>query len=89
MPLARVRVSDRISEIMHMLSERTTSLLLSEVIANERSRLVIIVTFLAVLELWKQERIIVRQEALLGPIVLERGSRWTEQIQVAEDDLDT
>ena len=89
MPLARVRVSDRISEIMHMLSERTTSLLLSEVIANERSRLVIIVTFLAVLELWKQERIIVRQEALLGPIVLERGSRWTEQIQVAEDDLDS
>jgi segregation and condensation protein A len=88
MPLARVRVSDRITEIMNMLSERRTSVLLSEVIANERSRLVIIVTFLAVLELWKQERIIVRQDTLLGPIVLERGSRWTEQIRVDEDALD-
>ena len=88
MPLARVRVSDRIAEIMSMLSERTTSLLLSEVIANERSRLVIIVTFLAVLELWKQERIIVRQEAPLGPIVLERGVRWMERIQVDDENLE-
>jgi segregation and condensation protein A len=39
---------------------------------------VIVVTFVAVLELWKWERIDVRQQELLGPIVLERGPRWTE-----------
>ncbi|HLI05838.1 MAG TPA: ScpA family protein [Ktedonobacteraceae bacterium] len=87
MPLARVRVSERIAEIISMLSERSTSLLLSEVIANERSRLVIIVTFLAVLELWKQERLVVRQDVLLGPIVLDKGPRWSEQIPVDEERL--
>jgi segregation and condensation protein A len=55
--------------------------LLSEVIANERSRLVIIVTFLAVLELWKWERISVKQADLLGPIMLERGARWDAEGQ--------
>src|SRR5579885_68301 len=85
MPLARVRVSERIAEIINMLSERSTSLLLSEVIANEHSRLVIIVTFLAVLELWKQERFVVRQDALLGPIILDKGPRWSEQIPLDEE----
>src|SRR5579883_427975 len=85
MPLARVRVSERIAEIISMLAERTTSLLLSEVIAGERSRLVIIVTFLAVLELWKQERLVVRQYIALGPIVLDKGPRWSEQIPLDEE----
>src|SRR5579872_6629322 len=51
-PLARVRVSDRIAEIASLLCMKPT-VLLSEVIENEHSRLVIIVTFLAVLEMWK------------------------------------
>jgi len=80
MPTARVRVSERIAEIISRLEERPT-ILLSEVIANERSRLVIIVTFLAVLELWKWERISVKQEDLMAPILLERGSRWGEEGQ--------
>jgi segregation and condensation protein A len=78
MPVARVRVSERIAEIMSRLEERPT-ILLSEVIEHERSRLVIIVTFLAILELWKWERITVKQEELLGPIMLERGTRWAEE----------
>lgn len=85
MPLARVRVSERSAEIINMLSQRTTSLLLEEVIANEHSRLVIIVTFLAVLELWKQERLVVRQDVLLGPIVLDRGPCWSEQVPIDEE----
>jgi segregation and condensation protein A len=60
--------------------------LLSEVVENERSRLVIIVTFLAVLEMWKGERIAVKQETLMGPIVLERGVRWEEDIK--EDEVE-
>ena len=84
LPLARVRVSERIAEIVSLLSVKPV-LLLSEVVENERSRLVIIVTFLAVLEMWKHARIVVKQETLLGPILLERGERWSEEIQVEED----
>jgi segregation and condensation protein A len=80
MPVARVRVSERIAEIMSRLQERER-LLLSEIIEHERSRLVIIVTFLAVLELWKWERISVKQEGLMTPILLERGARWGEEGQ--------
>ena len=77
LPMARISVGERISEIAGLLSERR-SVLLSEVVENERSRLVIIVTFLAVLEMWKRERIAVKQEMLMGPIVLERGTGWEE-----------
>jgi segregation and condensation protein A len=76
MPIARVRVSERISEIMAHLQEKP-EVSLTEIIAQERSRLVIVVTFLAILELWKWERIDVKQEALMAPIQLERGSRWS------------
>lgn len=87
MPVARVRVSDRIEEIMGRLQERP-EIPLTEVIINERSRLVIIVTFLAVLELWKWQRINVRQSELLGPIMLERGDRWSDDGQETMDDIE-
>ena len=80
MPVARVRVSERIAEIVGRLQEKD-GLTLDEIIENEHSRLVIIVTFIAVLELWKWRRIEVRQEDLLGPITLERGERWNEALQ--------
>jgi len=76
-PVARVRVSERIAEIISHLQE-CPSILLSQVLENEHSRIVIVVTFIAVLELWKWERIDVRQQGLLGPILLERGARWAE-----------
>jgi segregation and condensation protein A len=79
LPIARVSVSERISEIVSWLSERS-SVLLAEVVENEHSRLVIIVTFLAVLEMWKREQITVKQEMLMGPIILERGARWEDLI---------
>ncbi len=79
LPLARVRVSDRIAEIAQILRTRPT-LCLSEVLANETSRFVIVVTFLAVLEMWKHARVSVRQETLLGPIVLVRGERWAQSL---------
>ena len=85
LPTARITVKDRISEIANLLKTKP-SLLLTEVIENESSRFVIIVTFLAVLEMWKHERIAVRQESLLGPILLERGKRWMEE--AVEDEAD-
>jgi len=85
LPTARITVKERISEIANLLKTKP-SLLLTEVIENESSRFVIIVTFLAVLEMWKHERIAVRQESLLGPILLERGKRWMEE--AVEDEAD-
>lgn len=84
-PLARVRVSQRIAELREVLSERAV-VSLSEVLEGETSRFVIIVTFLAVLELWKHARIIVTQHELFGPILLERGERWSERDLVIEDE---
>ena len=86
-PSARVRVSERISEIVDML-RRTPAIHLSKVLENEHSRIIIIVTFLAVLELWKRERIRVTQETLFEPILLERGERWTEDEQLTEEELE-
>ncbi len=84
-PLARVRVSQRIAEIREILSERTT-IYLAEILAGESSHFVIIVTFLALLELWKHARIAVTQTELFGPILLERGEKWDERDLVIEDE---
>lgn len=84
-PLARVRVSQRIAELREILSERST-ISLAEVLEGETSRFVIIVTFLAVLELWKHARIAVTQHELFGPILLARGECWAERDLVIEDE---
>ncbi len=86
-PLARVRISERIAEIVSLLRARQ-SVLLSELIETDHSRLVIVVTVLAVLELWKRQRICVKQTALFGPIILERGEDWTEDEQIAEEEVE-
>jgi segregation and condensation protein A len=85
MPLARVRVGQRIAEIREILNERTT-IYLAEILEGENSRFVVIVTFLAVLELWKHARIVVTQPDLFGPILLERGEQWAERDLVIEDE---
>jgi segregation and condensation protein A len=79
-PAARVRVSERIAIIVDLLRARS-GILLTELIENEHSRLVIVVTFLAVLEMWKRARICVRQDGNFGPILLERGEHWEEDEQ--------
>jgi segregation and condensation protein A len=86
-PLARVRVSERIAKIVGLLRIHP-SILISELIENDSSRLVIIVTLLAVLELWKRERIYIKQTDLFGPILLERGERWTPDEQLSEEEVE-
>ncbi len=85
LPLARLRVSERITEIVSILRLRP-HLSLAELLENETSRLVIIVTFLAVLELWKHTRITVTQNSLFSSILLERGERWEENDQIPVED---
>lgn len=85
LPLARVRVSERIAEIVGILRARP-QLSLAELLDNDTSRLLIIVTFLAVLELWKHERITVAQSSLFCPILLERGERWEDNNHIPIED---
>jgi segregation and condensation protein A len=84
MPIARVRVSERIAEIASRLREQPV-LLLSDILAHETSRFVIIVTFIAILEMWKWRRIDINQDDLFGPITLERGDLWLE---VGQEELE-
>ena len=85
MPVARVRVSERIAEISSRLQERPL-ILLSEVLEHETSRFVIIVTLIAILEMWKWRRINIYQDDLFGPITLERGELWSETGQETLDE---
>ena len=86
-PTARVRVSECIAEIVGLLRVHS-SIHLSDLLENEHSRIIIIVTFLAVLELWKREGIHVTQTTLFDPILLERGERWSENEQLSEEELE-
>jgi segregation and condensation protein A len=86
-PMARLRVSERIAEIVALLRARS-SIHLSELLKNEHSRIVIVVTFLAVLELWKRERIRITQTSLFNPILLEHGECWSENEQLSEEELE-
>ena len=81
-PLARITIRERTAEIVRLLHERT-SIFLAELIEKERSHLVVIVTFLAVLEMWKRERITVTQDSLFGSICLQRGPCW---FAIGQDD---
>jgi segregation and condensation protein A len=77
LPLARVSVRDCIAKIVTLLNSEPC-ISLEKLVENECSLLVIIVTFLAILDMWKHEQIAVRQDSLFGSIYLERGARWGE-----------
>jgi segregation and condensation protein A len=69
LPLPSVTVAEKIAEVLELLA-REGRALLEDVLRACHSRLAVVVTFLAVLELWHQARIIVRQADLFGPIEL-------------------
>ncbi|GAC1452513.1 MAG: ScpA family protein [Ktedonobacterales bacterium] len=69
LPLPVVTVADKIAEVEALLA-REGRALLEDVLRACTSRLAIVVTFLAVLELWHQARIVVQQSGLFGPIEL-------------------
>ncbi len=84
----RVRVRDKILSIVHSLKE-VGRLSFRRVIKNARSRLEIVVSFLAVLELLKQDQVEVRQDEMFGDIELVRGSGWQgDQIDEFEFEFD-
>lgn len=70
-------VAEQIARIEEHLARRP-SVCFSELLAGAHSRVEIIVTLLAVLELVKQDRVFVRQEQLFGEIVIERATMSEE-----------
>lgn len=73
--IPRVHIRDRIERIVGAIRSlgRTS---LSSVLADVRSRLEIVVSFLAILELVKQGQVSVEQEGLFGEIEIAPGERW-------------
>jgi segregation and condensation protein A len=78
LPLPVVRVSDKIAEIEVALAVHGR-IIFEELLRSATSRLAVVVTFLAVLELWHEERIRVVQEGLFAPILVLPGERTSVQ----------
>lgn len=72
-----VTIQDKMGELRDLLRHRRR-LNFTHLLRQSRHRQEIIVTFLAVLELIKQEEIQVRQDGLFGPIMLEAIARDNE-----------
>jgi segregation and condensation protein A len=74
-PLPIVTIRQKISLIASLLNQ-SRSVKFSGMLGRARSRLEIVVTFLAMLELVKLHLVLVRQEKLFGEIEIEPSDRW-------------
>ncbi|MGH2503390.1 MAG: hypothetical protein ACRDID_12870, partial [Ktedonobacterales bacterium] len=74
LPLPLVTVAEMIDEVERLLAERGR-VTLEEALLTATSRFSVVVTFLAVLEMWHQGRLAVRQETLFGPVEILPGVR--------------
>jgi segregation and condensation protein A len=72
LPLPIVTVAEKMEEIEERLTA-DVSFSLSEMLVLDMRRIVIVVTFIAVLELWHLHRITVLQEELFGEVVVGRA----------------
>jgi len=66
-----VTIEEQIEHIEHELTQKP-SIAFRSLLSRAVSRIEVIVTLLAVLELIKQDRVTVRQEALFGEIIIEK-----------------
>lgn len=79
-PLPLVTIAQKIAEVEALLRERGRATLV-EVLRTADSRFAVVVTFLAVLELWHQARLVVQQEQLFGQIEILPGPKFGERIE--------
>jgi segregation and condensation protein A len=73
----RVTIRQKIAYISERLSKSQYSSF-KELVGTGNSRLEVVVTFLALLELVKRYRVSARQDALFGDIHIERSEEWNE-----------
>ena len=86
LPQPLITIAEMIAEVEALLAMHD-SVPLEEVLLTATSRFAVVVTFLAVLELWHQSRIVVQQEHLFGPIVIQRAPPAAAHNTSAPDDL--
>ncbi len=79
LPLPLVTVAEKIAEVEALLTEHGRASL-EDVLRSADSRFVVVVTFLAVLELWHQGRVAVQQEHLFGAMEIVPGPRFGQRI---------
>lgn len=77
LPLPLVTVADKIAEVEGLLKQ-LPRVSLVDVLRTADSRFAVVVTFLAVLELWHQGRLLVQQEHLFGPIEILPGPQFAQ-----------
>ena len=79
-PLPLVTIAQKIAEVEALLREHGRATLV-DVLRSADSRFAVVVTFLAVLELWHQSRLIVQQERLFGEIEILPGPKFGQRIE--------
>ncbi|MGO8947024.1 MAG: segregation and condensation protein A [Ktedonobacterales bacterium] len=82
LPLPPVTIAEKIAEVERILNQdRHTTL--EAVLQRASTRFIVVVMFLAVLELWHQARIIVTQEDLFGSIEIQPGPNFAHLRQTS------
>ena len=66
-----VKIDDRIEHVLSVLTDRT-EVRFEDLFTDDLRKLVIVVTFMAILELVKMQEIVFRQEERFGPIIVTR-----------------
>jgi segregation and condensation protein A len=72
-----IRIRDKVIMILGSLKE-TTRTTFQKLIKQASSKMDIVVSFIALLELIKQQRVAAHQESLFGDIEILRGDEWNE-----------
>lgn len=80
-----VKIDDRIEFILSALSDNE-EVLFDELFTGDRRRIVLVVTFMAILELVKMNEITFRQEMNFGPIYVARYVPDKHAVTIAEND---
>jgi segregation and condensation protein A len=73
----RIRIRDKIQVVLDTLRSATQTTFRT-LFKRSKSRLEVVVSFLAVLELIKLRRVSASQDSLFGDIILARGERWAD-----------
>ena len=75
LPPPLVTIAEKMIEVEALLRERG-SVTLEGALRTATTRFAVVVTFLAVLEMWHQARLAVTQDGLFGPIVIQPGPEF-------------
>src|SRR5690349_160834 len=85
LPQPLVTIAEKMEEVEALLRARGRATL-EDVLRTAASRFAVVVTFLAVLEMWHQQRLIVTQEELFGPITILPGPKFGQRTLSSFDD---